>query len=244
MKGKSKVNITPKSLGKYAGVRKHRYGEVDSQNQVGVVTGLAYTESGGDLLSIEAVTLPGKEGKVSTTGNLKEVMKESITVAEMLIKSRATEFGIDYDALKEKSVHVHVPEGAVPKDGPSAGAAMVTAIVSALTDIEIRRDVAMTGEVNLRGYVTAIGGLKEKLLAAMRGGIKTVLIPEENEKDLEEIPENVKKALEIVPVANISQVLAKSLVTMPEPIIKEKQGDIDLSNQKSAENKDSDIIHH
>lgn len=244
MKGKGNVSITPKSLGKYAGVRKHRYGEVDSQDRVGVVTGLAYTESGGDLLSIEAVTVPGKDGKVSTTGNLKEVMKESITVAEMLIKSRAAEFGIDYNSLKERSVHVHVPEGAVPKDGPSAGAAMVTAIVSTLTDIEIRRDVAMTGEVNLRGYVTAIGGLKEKLLAAMRGGIKTVLIPQENEKDLEEIPDNVKKALEIIPVENISQVLAKSLVKIPQPIIEQNQGDIDAASQKSAENKDSDIIRH
>ena len=244
MKGKTKISVTPKSLGKYAGVQKHRYGEIDDKDRVGVVTGLAYTESGGDLLSIEAVTMPGKDGKVSTTGNLKDVMKESITVAEMLIKSRAAEFGVDYEALKEKAVHVHVPEGAVPKDGPSAGAAMVTAIISSLTKIEIKRDVAMTGEVNLRGYVTAIGGLKEKLLAAMRGGIKTVLIPEENEKDLEDIPDNVKKALKIVPVANISQVLSYALIKNPEPIIEQKQGDIDVSNQKTAENKDSEIIRH
>ncbi len=244
MKGKSKVSITPKSLDKYAGVRKYKYGEVDTQDRVGVVTGLAYTEAGGDLLSIEAVTMPGKDGKVSTTGNLKDVMKESITVAEMLIKSRAHEFGIDYDELKEKSVHVHVPEGAVPKDGPSAGAAMVTAIVSALTDIDIRRDVAMTGEINLRGYVTPIGGLKEKLLAALRGGIKTVLIPQDNEKDLADIPDNVKKSLKIIPVANISQVLANSLIKIPTPISKEKQKDSDLSSPKSADNKDSGVIHH
>ena len=244
MKGKRAVSITPKTLGKYAGVRKHRYGEIDTQDRVGVVNGLAYTEAGGDLLPIEAVTMPGKDGKVSMTGNLKDVMKESITVAEMLIKSRSYDLGIDYDTLKERAIHVHVPEGAVPKDGPSAGAAMVTAIVSALTDIEIRRDVAMTGEVNLRGYVTAIGGLKEKLLAALRGGMTKVLIPEENEKDLEDIPDNVKKALKIVPVSNISQVLAESLVKIPEKIIKENQGDILKSTDKTAENKDSTVIRH
>ena len=244
MKSKKRVSITPKSLEKYAGVRKHKFGEIDTQDRVGVVTGLAYTESGGDLLSIEAVTTPGKDGKVSTTGNLKDVMRESITVAEMLIKSRAYEYGIDYTELQKKSVHVHVPEGAVPKDGPSAGAAMVTAIVSALTDIDIRRDVAMTGEVNLRGYVTAIGGLKEKLLAALRGGIKTVLIPVDNEKDLADIPDNVKKALEIIPVANITQVLSHALIKIPTPISKEKQASSLLASQKTAENKDSDVIHH
>jgi ATP-dependent Lon protease len=244
MNRKEKVSITPKSLGKYAGVKKHRYGEIDDQDRVGVVTGLAYTESGGDLLSIESVTIPGKEGKVSMTGNLKDVMKESIRVAEMLIKSRSHEFGIHPETLDKKAVHVHVPEGAVPKDGPSAGSAMVSAIVSALTGIEIKRDVAMTGEVNLRGYVTAIGGLKEKLLAAMRGGIKTVLIPEENVKDLEEIPDKVKKSLEIIPVSNITQVLSNALVAMPEPIIVENQGDIALQSQETAENKDSDVIRH
>jgi ATP-dependent Lon protease len=244
MKGKKSISITPKSLEKFAGVRKYKYGEIDTLDKVGVVTGLAYTESGGDLLSIEAVTIPGKDGKVSMTGNLKDVMKESITVAEMLIKSRAHEFGIDYDMLKERSVHVHVPEGAVPKDGPSAGAAMVSAIVSTLTGIEIRRDVAMTGEVNLRGYVTAIGGLKEKLLAALRGGIKTVLIPSDNVKDLADIPENVKKGLKIVPVSNISQVLSHCLVKKLEPIPLKIQEDISSTSQKSAENKGSDIIHH
>ncbi|MGH1397749.1 MAG: endopeptidase La, partial [Alphaproteobacteria bacterium] len=168
MKGKASISITPRSLEKYAGVKKFRFGEIEDENRIGVVNGLAYTESGGDLLSIEAVTMPGKDGKLSVTGNLKDVMKESVTVAEMLIKSRAAQFGIDYEALKEKQMHVHVPEGATPKDGPSAGAAMVTAIMSALTGIEIHKDIAMTGEVNLRGNVTAIGGLKEKLLAALR----------------------------------------------------------------------------
>jgi len=244
MKGKAKITITPKSLGKYAGVRKHKFGEIDTHDKIGVVTGLAYTETGGDLLSIEAVTMPGKDGKVSTTGNLKDVMKESITVAEMLIKSRAHEFGIHHDTLKDKSIHVHVPEGAVPKDGPSAGAAMVTAIVSSLTGIEVRRDIAMTGEVNLRGYVTAIGGLKEKLLAAMRGGITTVLIPEDNIKDLEDIPDNVKKAVEIIPVSGISQVLSHALIKKLEPISIENQKDKVNPSQKSAENKDSGVIHH
>jgi ATP-dependent Lon protease len=244
MKGKKSISITPKSLEKYAGVKKYRYGEVETQDRIGVVNGLAYTETGGDLLPIEAVTMPGKDGKVSMTGNLKDVMKESITVAEMLIKSRAHEFGVSENELKERALHVHVPEGAVPKDGPSAGAAMVTAIVSALTQIEIRRDVAMTGEVNLRGYVTAIGGLKEKLLAAMRGGITKVLIPQENEKDLADIPDNVKKALEIVPVSNISQVLSHALIKNPEPISLENQGDIAKSSKKTAENKDSGVIRH
>lgn len=244
MKGKKSVSITPRNLEKYAGVKKYRYGEVETQDRIGVVTGLAYTETGGDLLSIEAVTMPGKDGKVSTTGNLKDVMKESITVAEMLIKSRSASFGINYDELKEKSLHVHVPEGATPKDGPSAGAAMVTAIVSSLTGIEVRRDVAMTGEVNLRGYVTAIGGLKEKLLAALRGGIKTVLIPKENEKDLADIPDNVKKGLKIVPVSTIAEVLAQALIRMPEPISDEKQSDIAKDGGKTAENKESGIIHH
>lgn len=244
MSKKTKIAITPKTLEKYAGVRKHKFGEIDIHDRVGVVTGLAYTESGGDLLSIEAVTMPGKDGKVSTTGNLKDVMKESITVAEMLVKSRAHDFGIDFDRLKDQAIHVHVPEGAVPKDGPSAGCAMVTAIISALTGIDVKRDVAMTGEVNLRGYVTAIGGLKEKLLAALRGGITTVLIPEDNEKDLADIPDNVKKGLKIIPVSTISQVLAHALITMPKPIIKENQEDMILSTQKSAENKDFDVIHH
>lgn len=244
MKGKGSVSVTPKLLEKYAGVQKYRYGEVDNQDRVGVVTGLAYTEFGGDLLSIEAVTMPGKDGKVSTTGNLKDVMRESITVAEMLIKSRANQFGIDYERLKELNIHVHVPEGATPKDGPSAGAAMTTAIISSLTGIEIRKDIAMTGEINLRGYVTAIGGLKEKLLAAMRGGIKKVMIPVENEKDLADIPEKVKKGLEIVPVNTIEEVLRHALIRLPEPISAEKSLKIDEIPQDSAENKGETTIRH
>ena len=217
MKGKGNISITPRNLEKYALVKKFRYGEIEDENRVGVVNGLAYTEAGGDLLSIEAVTMPGKDGKLSVTGNLKDVMKESVTVAEMLIKSRAAMYGIDYEDLKEKQIHVHVPEGATPKDGPSAGAAMVTAIMSSLTGIEIHKDIAMTGEVNLRGKVTAIGGLKEKLLAALRAGITKALIPEENEKDLPDIPAVVKKAIEIVPVKSIDEVLAHALIEMPKP---------------------------
>lgn len=244
MNGRGKVTITPRNLEKYAGVRKYRYGEVDEQDRVGIVSGLAYTEFGGDLLSIEAVVMPGKDGKVSTTGNLKEVMKESITVAEMLIKSRAAQFGIEYEKLKEENVHVHVPEGATPKDGPSAGAAMTTAIISALTGIEVRKDIAMTGEINLRGYVTEIGGLKEKLLAALRGGIKKVLIPKDNEKDLAEIPANVKKGLIIVPVNTIEEVLSHALIRLPEPILAKKAELIDGIPAESAENKDSSVIRH
>ncbi len=244
MKGRKKVSITPKSLKRFAGVPRYRYGEIEEENRVGVVNGLAYTEFGGDLLSVEAVTFPGKDGKVTTTGNLKEVMKESITVAEMLVKSRAAAFGIDYEELKTKSVHVHVPEGATPKDGPSAGAAMVTAIVSALTGIEIRRDIAMTGEVNLRGYVTAIGGLKEKLLSALRGGITKVLIPKENEKDLPEIPVNVKKGLEIVPVSTIEEVLSHALISIPEPILLDSVKKIEKISPESAENKEETVIRH
>lgn len=245
MRGKDGgVSVTPKNLEKYAGVRKYRFGEIDEQDRVGIVNGLAYTEFGGDLLSIEAVTMPGKDGKVSTTGNLKEVMRESITVAEMLIKSRAAKFGIDYKQLNETSIHVHVPEGATPKDGPSAGAAMTTAIISALTGIEVRKDVAMTGEINLRGYVTGIGGLKEKLLAASRGGIKKVLIPQENEKDLADIPPNVKKMLEIIPVNAIEDVLAHALIRLPEPILGKEEGEIDPVTAKTAENKGEGVIRH
>ncbi len=244
MKGKEKVTITKRNLEKYAGVKKYRYGEIDENDRVGVVTGLAYTETGGDLLSIEAVTMRGKDGKVSTTGNLKDVMKESITVAEMLIKSRAAQYGLDYETLKEQQIHVHVPEGATPKDGPSAGAAMVTAIVSTLTGIPIRKDIAMTGEVNLRGNVTAIGGLKEKLLAALRGGIKTVLIPKDNEKDLAEIPNNVIKGMEIIPVDKIDEVLTHALISQPEPLNAENDEEMTQISSKTAENKGEDVIHH
>ncbi len=244
MSGRKTVYLTPRNLGSFAGVKKFRYGEIEEHDRVGVVNGLAYTESGGDLLSIEAVKMPGKDCKVSTTGNLKDVMKESITVAEMLTKSRAAQYGLDYEVLKELQVHVHVPEGATPKDGPSAGAAMVTAIISSLTGIPIRRDIAMTGEVNLRGNVTAIGGLKEKLLAALRGGIKTVLIPQDNEKDLEEIPVKVLKTLEIVPVRTIDEVLSHALLDMPQPLDAIKNEEIEQISSKTAENKGESVIHH
>ena len=242
MKGRKEVRISPRNLERYAGVKKFHYGAMDEEDRVGVVNGLAYTEFGGDLLSIEAVTIPGKDGKVSTTGNLKEVMKESITVAEMLMKSRAKQLGIKYDELNKTNIHVHVPEGATPKDGPSAGAAMTTAIVSALTGIPVRKDVAMTGEVNLRGYVTAIGGLKEKMLAAHRGGIKTVLIPKDNEKDLAEIPDKVKKGLRIIPVSKIEEVLAQALIRIPEPLPAEEK--IEPIVAKPGDGKTEEVIRH
>jgi len=211
------ITIDEERLEKYAGVRKFRYGETDKEDQVGIITGLAYTEFGGDILTIEAVKMPGK-GRMTVTGNLKDVMKESISAANSYVRSRATRFGIEPPLFERTDVHIHVPDGATPKDGPSAGAAMATAIVSVLTGIPIRADMAMTGEVTLRGRVTAIGGLKEKLLSALRSGVKTVLIPEENEKDLADIPDNVKAALEIVPVSTMDEVLKQALVRQPTPI--------------------------
>jgi ATP-dependent Lon protease len=211
------ITIDEERLAKYAGVRKYRYGETDAEDQVGIITGLAYTEFGGDILTIEAVKMPGK-GRMSITGNLKDVMKESIAAANSYVRSRATHFGIEPPVFEKTDVHIHVPDGATPKDGPSAGAAMATAIVSVLTGIPIRKDIAMTGEVTLRGRVTAIGGLKEKLLAALRSGVKTVLIPQENVKDLADIPDNVKSALEIVPVSNVDEVLARALIQPLAPI--------------------------
>jgi ATP-dependent Lon protease len=207
---KESIRITPKALDKYAGVRRYRYGQVEEQDIVGVVTGLAWTEVGGELLSIESVIVPGK-GKVTATGKLGDVMKESITAAESFVKSRAPSFGITPPHFEKTDIHVHVPEGATPKDGPSAGVAMVTSIVSVLTGIPVRNDVGMTGEITLRGRVLPIGGLKEKLLAAARGGIRTVLIPNDNQKDLAEVPENVKKTLEIIPVSKVEQVLSTAL---------------------------------
>jgi ATP-dependent Lon protease len=210
MKKLPKVTVTRRNLGKYAGVRRYRFGEVESEDLVGVTTGLAWTEVGGELLSIEAVTVPGK-GRVTATGKLGDVMKESVQAAESYVKSRCYAFGIKPSIFEKKDIHVHVPEGATPKDGPSAGVAMVTSIVSVLTGIPIRRDVAMTGEITLRGRVLPIGGLKEKLLAALRGGLKTVLIPQENEKDLSEIPDNVKRGLSIVPVSGLDELLRHAL---------------------------------
>jgi ATP-dependent Lon protease len=211
------VTITSENLGDFAGVRKYRHGMSDDENQVGAVTGLAWTEVGGELLTIESVTVPGK-GAVRTTGKLGEVMSEGVQMAFSFVKARSPAYGIKPSIFNRKDLHIHLPEGAVPKDGPSAGIGMVTAMVSTLTGIPVRADIAMTGEVTLRGRVLAIGGLKEKLLAALRGGIKTVLIPEENRKDLAEIPANILSGLEIIPVSHVDEVLARALVTMPEAI--------------------------
>ena len=211
------LTITRDNLAEYAGVKKFRYGLADETDQIGAVTGLAWTESGGDLLTIEAVKMPGR-GNMKVTGNLRDVMKESIQAASSLVRSRSVVLGIKPTVFSTNDIHVHVPDGATPKDGPSAGAAMTTAIVSLLTGIPVNREVAMTGEISLRGRVLPIGGLKEKLLAALRGGIKTVLIPEENEKDLEDIPENVKTGLKIVPVSDINEVLAIALTRPLSPI--------------------------
>jgi ATP-dependent Lon protease len=214
---KKSIAVTETSLGDYLGVPKYRYGEIEENDLVGVVTGLAWTDVGGELLTIEGVMMPGK-GKMTVTGNLRDVMKESISAAASYVRSRAVAFGIEPPLFDKRDIHVHVPEGATPKDGPSAGVAMVTAIVSVMTGIPVRRDVAMTGEITLRGRVLPIGGLKEKLLAAARGGMKTVLIPEENAKDLVEISDTIKKGLEIVPVTRMDEVLARALVRAPQPI--------------------------
>ncbi|MCY3829888.1 MAG: endopeptidase La [Rhodospirillaceae bacterium] len=212
-----KVTVTNRNVEKFAGVRKFRFGLAEDEDAVGVVTGLAWTEVGGELLSVEAVTLPGK-GKVSATGKLGDVMKESVHAAESFVKSRAVSFGIKPTVFEKRDIHVHVPEGATPKDGPSAGVAMIAAIVSVLTGIPVRKDVAMTGEITLRGRVLPIGGLKEKLLAALRGGLKTVLIPDENEKDLAEIPDNVKRGLDIIAVGSVDQILEHALTATLSPI--------------------------
>jgi ATP-dependent Lon protease len=214
---KAPVTVTPDNLNEYLGVRKFNYGRAEEQNQIGQVVGLAWTEVGGDLLTIEAAIMPGK-GVITRTGSLGDVMKESVEAARTVVRSRAKRLGIKEEMFEKRDIHIHVPDGATPKDGPSAGAAMTTAFVSALTGIPVRGDVAMTGEITLRGEVTAIGGLKEKLLAALRGGIKTVLIPEENAKDLQDIPENVKNGLEIVPVRWIDKVLELALERMPQPL--------------------------
>ena len=211
------VHVSAENLDDYLGVKKYRYGLAEKEDQIGVVTGLAYTSVGGDLLQIEALRLPGK-GRMKTTGKLGDVMKESIDAASSYVRSIAPEIGVKPPRFDTMDIHVHVPDGATPKDGPSAGLAMVTAIVSVLTQIPVRKDIAMTGEVTLRGNASAIGGLKEKLLAALRGGIKTVLIPEENEKDLADIPDNVKEGLEIIPVTHVRDVLKLALVRQPEAI--------------------------
>jgi len=217
MKKGERVAVTRRNLEKYAGVRRFRFGEAESEDMVGITTGLAWTEVGGELLTIEAVTLPGK-GRVTATGKLGDVMKESVQAAESFVKSRSYAFGIKPTIFEKKDIHVHVPEGATPKDGPSAGVAMVTSIVSVLTAIPVKREIAMTGEITLRGRVLPIGGLKEKLLAALRGGLKTVLIPKENEKDLAEIPDNVKRGLKIIPVGTVDELLSQALSAQLTPM--------------------------
>ena len=227
VRGDSKsVEVTAENLEEYLGVPRFKHGLAEEEDQVGVVTGLAYTSVGGDLLHIEALKLPGK-GRMKTTGTLGDVMKESIDAAASYVRSKATTYGVKPPRFEKMDIHVHVPEGATPKDGPSAGIAMVTSIVSVLTDIPVHRDIAMTGEVTLRGNVLPIGGLKEKLLAALRGGIQKVLIPKENVKDLPDIPDNVKDGLEIVPVETVAEVLTHALVSQPEPIEWDEDAELD-----------------
>jgi ATP-dependent Lon protease len=229
-----KVVVTDENLNDFLGVRKYDFGRAEKQNQIGQVVGLAWTEVGGDLLTIEAAVMPGK-GVISRTGSLGDVMKESVEAARTVVRSRSRRLGIKDELFEKRDIHIHVPDGATPKDGPSAGAAMATAFVSALTGIAVKADVAMTGEITLRGEVTGIGGLKEKLLAAHRGGIKTVLIPEENVKDLQDIPENVKNQLEIVPVKWFDQVLAVALESMPEALPDEEPAKVEEKPAVAAE---------
>ncbi len=232
MKGTAKVKVRAKNLDKYAGVRRFRFGEAELEDLVGITTGLAWTEVGGELLQVEAVLVPGR-GRVTVTGKLGDVMQESVQASNAYVRSRANSFGIKPVMFEKRDIHVHVPEGATPKDGPSAGVAMITSIVSALTGVAVRKEVAMTGEISLRGRVLPIGGLKEKLLAALRGGLKTVLIPKENERDLPEIPDNVKKGLEIVPVSTVDEVLARALV---KPLVAiEWPNDLEVAAAKPAE---------
>jgi ATP-dependent Lon protease len=236
------ITVTPDLLEKYLGVKKFRYGIAEEEDQVGVTTGLAWTEVGGELLSIEAVMLPGK-GTIKTTGKLGDVMTESIQAASSFVRANAVTFGIKPTLFEKKDMHVHVPEGATPKDGPSAGIAMCTSLVSILTGIPIRRDVAMTGEITLRGRVLPIGGLKEKLLAALRGGIKTVLIPKDNAKDLADIPKNVKDSLEIIPVAHASEVLQHALTAPLTPIEWDEAAELAALAKKAAGDGSGVIAH-
>src|SRR5213595_961650 len=242
MKGSAKVKVTRRNLEKYAGVRRFRFGEAESEDMVGVTTGLAWTEVGGELLTVEAVTLPGK-GRVTATGKLGDVMKESVQAAESYVKSRSYAFGIKPTIFERKDIHVHVPEGATPKDGPSAGVAMVTSIVSVLSGIPVKRDIAMTGEITLRGRVLPIGGLKEKLLAALRGGLKTVLIPKENEKDLAEIPDNVKRGLKITPVGTVDELLAHALTSPLTPMAWPEEGETEPVIPAKSEERSGLVTH-
>ena len=235
-KGTKKITVSGRNLDKYAGVRRYHYGEVEAEDMVGVVTGLAWTEVGGELLSIEAVMVPGK-GKMQITGKLGDVMQESVQAAASFVRARSVEFGIKPPTFEKRDIHVHVPEGATPKDGPSAGVAMATSIVSVLTQIPVRRDIAMTGEITLRGRVLPIGGLKEKLLAALRGGLKTVLFPKENEKDLADIPDNVKKGLELIPISTVDEALKRALV---RPLVPIKWDEEEHEQKLRSEKKDGD----
>jgi ATP-dependent Lon protease len=243
MSGVKRVRITSRNLEKYAGIRRFRFGEAELEDQVGVTTGLAWTEVGGELLSIEAVMLRGK-GRVQTTGKLGDVMKESVQAAESYVRANALRFGIKPTLFERRDIHVHVPEGATPKDGPSAGIAMMTTIVSVLTGIPVRKDVAMTGEITLRGRVLPIGGLKEKLLAALRGGIRCVLIPKENEKDLAEIPDNVKKGMSIIVVSTVDEVVANALVQAPIPIEWSEPDESAAIPPKAADDDRDGVIRH
>jgi ATP-dependent Lon protease len=234
------IRVDSENLDKFLGVRKYDFGLAGKENQVGQVTGLAWTEVGGDLLTIEAAIMPGK-GNITRTGSLGDVMKESVEAARSVVRSRARRLGITDEMFEKRDIHIHVPEGATPKDGPSAGGAMTTALVSVLTGIPVRADVAMTGEITLRGEVLPIGGLKEKLLAAHRGGIKLVLIPEENVKDLAEIPDNVKNAIEIVPVRWIDKVLELALERKPEPLPEEDAKPADVADKATAK---VERLHH
>jgi ATP-dependent Lon protease len=234
-KGK-KIKVTAKIVNEYLGAQKFRFGEAEREDQVGVVTGLAWTEVGGELLTIEALMMPGK-GKMTVTGNLRDVMKESISAASSYVRSRAPSIGVKPPVFDKRDIHVHVPEGATPKDGPSAGIAMATAIVSVLTGIPVRKDIAMTGEVTLRGRVLPIGGLKEKLLAALRGGIKKVLIPIDNVKDLADIPENVKSGMELVPVSHVDEVLLHALVRQPVSIVWDEEAEEAAAAARAKDNK-------
>jgi ATP-dependent Lon protease len=239
---KKSIAVTAENLETYLGVPRYRYGEIEAEDLVGVVTGLAWTDVGGELLTIEGTSMSGK-GKMTVTGNLRDVMKESISAAASYVRSRAVAFGIEPPLFDKRDIHVHVPEGATPKDGPSAGVAMVTAIVSVMTGIPVRRDVAMTGEITLRGRVLPIGGLKEKLLAAARGGMKTVLIPEENAKDLVEISDTIKKGLDIVPVTRMDEVLARALVRKPEPIVWDEEN-AKIATSDAGEEEGSGLTAH
>ncbi len=242
--GKTKITVTRRNLGTYAGVQRFRFGMVETENLIGITTGLAWTEVGGELLSIEAMLVPGK-GNIKYTGKLGDVMQESIQAAWTYVRARSVEFGIKPTLFEKRDIHVHVPEGATPKDGPSAGVAMIVSIVSVLTQIPVRMDLAMTGEISLRGRVMPIGGLKEKLLAALRGGLKTVLIPKENERDLAEIPDNVKKGLDIVPVVSVDEVLEHALTATLVPIEwVEETDDVDKVSDKSGDGDHKGVVTH